>query len=336
LGWDVTVYCRKGNSDWPEDVYKGVKLVTLPTIKHKYLDTVAHTFVSSLHAMFGPYDVLYYCNAINSVFLLLPRLAGKKVVINVDGLEWRRAKWNNIGKAAYRLSERIATWFAHHIISDSRAIQQYYLDKFRRETTFISYGAYARPLARSLDMVREYGLEDRGYVLYVSRLEPENNAHVLIEAYEKCSSRLPLAIVGSAPYGKPYIEKLKSTKDPRIKFLGPVYGDGYVALQKHAYLYVHGNEVGGTNPALLEGLAYGNCVVVNGVPFNREVIGTAGEWFEPGSAASLAAKLDELTSDEEKVRRFRKLAVERIAAEYSWEKIVGQYEEFFGKIVSGA
>ena len=134
-GYEVIVYCRKGNSGWAEPTYKGVKLITLPTIKHKYLDTLANTFLASWHVAFSKVDVVYYCNAINSIFMILPRIFGKKTMINVDGLEWKRAKWNWLGKWAYRVSERLATIFAQHIISDSRAIQDYYKEKFNKDQT---------------------------------------------------------------------------------------------------------------------------------------------------------------------------------------------------------
>lgn len=331
-GYDMTVYCRKGNSPYPDRVYKGVHLVTLPTIKHKYFDTIANTFLSAWHVSFSSIEIVYICNAINSIFAIIPRVFGKKVIINVDGLEWKRAKWNLLGKFAYQASERIATIFANVIISDSKVIEQYYKDRYKRDTCFIPYGASKRKISNSEEIIKKYGLQSKQYFLYVSRLEPENNAHIIIKAFEKLNTNFPLVIVGSAPYGKPYIENLRATKDQRIEFFGAIYGEDYYALQSHAYVYIHGNEVGGTNPALLEAMTYGNCAVVNGVRFNKEVIGDVGVWFEPNNIDDLKEKFEFLLHNPDKVEQYRKLAPKRIEEFYNWDDVVFKYEKLFQTI----
>lgn len=328
-GHRVTVYCRRGNAPRRRSVYKGVRCVTLPTVRHKYLETVFHTFLSVLHVSLTSVDIVYLCNAINSVFAIIPRLAGKKVVINVDGLEWKRTKWNRLGKWMYRFSERVATWFSHAIISDSRAIQSYYMAKFGRRTTFISYGARRRNPEGSLALIEEFGLEHRGYILYVSRLEPENNALIMIRAYEKTRLDIPLVIVGDAPYGRPYIRRLHAAASNRVRFLGGVYGDRYFALQKHALVYLHGNEVGGTNPALLEAMASGCCIIANGVSFNRETLDKAGLCYRPGDITDLKRKLEGLVGDPDRMEAFRRKAVQRIRDHYRWGDIADRYHLFF-------
>lgn len=328
-GHEVFVYCRKGNINWPQPYYKGVRLVLLPTLKHKYLDTVAHTFLSVFHVIFTRMDIVFFCNAINSSFMILPRLCGKKTVINVDGLEWKRQKWGRLGKFAYRTSEKIATLFANEIVSDSRGIQRYYKEKFSKNTIFIPYGADIEKHAEPGEIMKKYGLEKRGYILHVSRLEPDNNAHILIKAYENVRGDMPLVIVGDAPYGKPYIRKLRSTKDKRIKFLGGIYGSGYHELQNNAFIYIHGNEVGGTNPALLEAMAHGNCVIANGVSFNKEVVGDAGVWFRHNDVTDLKNKIQHFIDNPEETNKYRVLAVERIRKYYNWNDVVGDYENLF-------
>lgn len=327
-GYEVTVYCREGNSDHNEPTYKGMKLVTLPTIRHKYFETIAHTFYSTLHVIGTDAQLVYYCNAINSIYMILPRLFGKKVIINVDGLEWKRAKWSRIGKFAYQISEWIATIFAHRIISDSKRISLYYKKKFHKDTILISYGATGRRVDGGEAVLKQYRLTSRHYLLYVSRLEPENNAHVFIEAYEKVKTDMPLVIVGYAPYGAPYIDKLRATKDARILFLGPVYGESYHALLNNAYLYLHGNQVGGTNPALLEAMSVGNCVVAHGVGFNREVIGSAGVWYKPGRVDNLVEKLEYLLANPNFVESVRPQAIARMREKYDWDKVADQYDHF--------
>ena len=332
-GHEVFVYCRKGKIDWSQPYYKGVRLVLLPTLKHKYLDTVAHTLLSVFHVIFTKVDIVYFCNAINSIFIILPRVFGKKTAINVDGLEWKREKWSRIGKFAYRISEKIATLFANEIVTDSRGIQRYYKEKFSKDTIFIPYGADIGKYTGPVEIMGKYGLEKRGYVLYVSRLEPDNNAHIVIKAYEKVKGDMPLVIVGDAPYGEPYIEKLRSTKDKRIKFLGSIYGKGYHELQSNAFIYIHGNEVGGTNPALLEAMAHGNCVIANGVSFNKEVVGDAGLWFRHNDIEDLKNKIQYFIDNPKETDKYRTMAVERIREYYNWDDVVSEYEDLFANML---
>ncbi|MBI5289837.1 MAG: glycosyltransferase, partial [Chloroflexi bacterium] len=181
--------------------------------------------------------------------------------------------------------------------------------------------------------VRGLGLEPERYVLYVARLEPENNAHKVIEAFEGVRADLKLAIVGGAPYATEYIERLKSTADGRVKFLGFVYGDGYRALQQSAFCYVQATEVGGTHPALIEAMGYGNCVLAYGTPENREVLGDGGMLFD--SVPDLRAKLQALADDPESRLPYRVRAMER-AARYSWETVTDQYEALFRDMVAGS
>lgn len=330
-GYDVTVYCRTGNASFEEPFYKGVRLVYLPTLRHKYFETLVHTFLSSVHVLFTSNRIVYYCNSINSIFMILPRLFGKKVIMNVDGLEWKRAKWSGAGKKAYLLSEWLATFLATRLVTDCRRMQSYYRIKFGKDSECIAYGARGQLAGVSDAMVRR-GLEPRKYCLYVSRLEPENNAHLFVEAYEKVKTDMPLVIVGHAPYAQPYIQKIRSTRDPRILFIGSVYGDEYRALLSHAFLYFHGNEVGGTNPALLEAMATGNCVVANGVGFNREVVGDAGVWFKRGNVADLVKKIEHLMAFPEEAEKFRSLAAARMKQFYDWDGITDQYDRFFGRL----
>lgn len=334
MGHEVTVFGRTNNVDYPHPFYKGVRLRILPTISHKYLDTVFHTLVCVLASFFTSYDVVLICNSVNSVFSFIPRLTGKKVVVNVDGLEWKRKKWNWLGKAMYRVSEVLATVLPTAIVTDARSIQRYYLQRFGKVSTFIPYGVpEERVLTR--EALDKFGLEPRRYVLYVSRLEPENNAHLVVEAFERVRTTLKLVIVGDAPYSQDYIRRLRATRDPRIVFTGYVFGQGYRELQSHAYLYVQATEVGGTHPALLEGMGYGNCVVALDVPEHREVLGEAGIFFAPRPSEDLVGKLQYLVDHPEVVEQYRQKVRQRARACYSWDAVTRRYERLFMALVNG-
>lgn len=332
-GHDVIVYCRRHYMSTKEKEYKGVRLVSLPSIQHKYFDTIAHGLLSTLHVIFTDTEVVYYCNAVNSIFTVLPRLFGKKTLINVDGLEWKRKKWNAIARFVYKISERIATIFPNAIVTDSVIIQSYYKEQFGKDTEYISYGADILNHMLPGPVMKEFGLSSRKFILYVSRLEPENNALILVQAYEQVSSDMPLMIVGDAPYNKAYIDQIKATKDKRIIFPGSIYGEGYRELLGNAFIYIHGNEVGGTNPALLEAMAAGNCVIANGVDFNKEVIADCGLWFEPGNAGDLKNKIEYLLDHPDEADHYRSLAINRIRERYNWDQVVSSTEALMKRLL---
>lgn len=331
-GYDVTVYCRNDNWEKDRKEYKKVHLVLLPYFHSKALQTFSHTALSTLHALFRHYDAIIVFNVANSIFAAKLLLFGNRVVINVDGLEWKRKKWGFLGRSYFKFSEYIASKIGAKIISDSRGIQNYYLEKFKKESHFIAYGAN---IGKSInpDIISEYNLVKNEYFLVVSRLEPENNADLIISAFEKIDSNNKLVIVGGTNYKSIFAERLRRTKDPRIIFLGPVYKDGHLReLYCNCYAYIHGNEVGGTNPALLQAMGYGNCVLGLDVIYNREVIEDNGLLYSK-NASDLKAKLDYTLENPEKVKEFGELAAKRIKSEYTWDKITREYEALLAEII---
>ncbi|MCA1641910.1 MAG: glycosyltransferase [Acidobacteria bacterium] len=330
-GHHVTVYCRSHYVSPRQLEYRGVHLKVLPTIRHKYLDTVLHTFVSALHATGSAYDAALICNAANAPFAPLLRAVGTPVAINVDGLEHKRKKWNRLARRYYLIAEKLSTVLPDVTVTDARVIQEYYLARYSHPTTMIAYGA---EVARTHDRaaVRRWGLEPNRYVLYVSRLEPENNAHLVIEAFKRVRTPHKLVIVGDAPYAHEYIESLRrsAARDPRIVFTSFVFGDAYRALQQNAYCYVHATEVGGTHPALLEAMGYGNCVLTLATPENVEVVGDAGIPYD--DAADLESKLRRVLSDGAIVNAYRQRAQQRVSAHYDWERVVDRYENLFARM----
>src|SRR5215813_8453633 len=328
-GNEVTVYGRKHYSTTTAKFYNNVKLVTLPTIRHKYFDTIVHTFLSVLHALPHKYDVILICNAANSIFAFIPRMFGTPTLVNVDGLERKRKKWNWFGRTHYLISEWLSTFLPSAIVTDAQVIQDYYATRYKKESAMIAYGAEVARRAAP-EKLKRFGLQPNRYVLYVSRLEPENNAHLVIEAYRRVKTDLPLVIVGGAPYAYEYIAKLKSTQDPRVKFLGFVFGEDYRALQQNAYCYVHATEVGGTHPALIEAMGAGNCALTLNTPENLEVIGDAGMIYK--SVDDLAAYLQHVINDPTVIGEYRRRAMTRVIQFYNWEQITDQYEELLARL----
>src|ERR671921_1564240 len=335
-GHYVTVFCRAHYVSPRQIEYKGVRLKVLPTIRHKYFDTVVHAGLSALHAAaLRRFDAALICNAANAPIAPVLRAAGVPVAINVDGLEHKRRKWNWLGKNYYRVAERLSVWLPNETVTDARVIQDYYLAKYRAGSTMIAYGAEVERRADKTAVAR-WGVEPNRYVLYVSRLEPENNAEMVIEAFRRVRTPQKLLIVGDAPYAHEYIAHLRSLarRDRRIVFTGFVFGDAYRALQQNAFCYVHATEVGGTHPALLEAMGYGNCVLTLATPENIEVVGDAGVPYI--DEFDLAEKLQRVLRDGSLVQAYRNRAQQRIKTHYAWDKVVDQYELLFARMCGQA
>ncbi|HEX7530066.1 MAG TPA: glycosyltransferase, partial [Pyrinomonadaceae bacterium] len=283
-----------------------------------------------LHAVTKRYDAVLICNAANAPFATILRLAGTPVALNVDGLEHKRKKWNWIARSYYLLAEKLATILPTETVTDARVIQEYYLARHKAVSTMIAYGAEVE--RRPDPSVRRWRVEPNRYVLYVSRLEPENNAHLVIEAFKRVRTAHKLLIVGDAPYARDYIKDLKARarRDRRIVFTGFVFGRDYRALQQNAYCYVHATEVGGTHPALLEAMGFGNCVLTLAAPENIEAIGDAGIAY--ADEKDLAEKLQRVLRDGSLVHSYRNRAQARAREHYTWDRVVDQYEQLFAKM----
>jgi glycosyltransferase involved in cell wall biosynthesis len=303
----------------------------LPTIRHKYFDTIAHTGVSTLDVLIRRYDVLLYCNAANAVFTLWPRALGMPTALNVDGVERHRKKWNFLAKSWYLLSEWLATWCCSAVITDAQKIREYYLDRYGKDSTFIAYGADTNKVTAD-NIVRELGLERGRYVLYVSRMEPENNALLVRQAFEQVTTDFKLAIIGDAPYAAEYIRQVKDTADQRIVIPGAIYGEGYRQLQSHCAVYVQATEVGGTHPALIEAMGHGALVLYLDTPESAEVAGDAAIAFQD---EDLVAKLQWAVDASESERAsWGNRARQRIENLYSWNAVTDQYETLLNSLGS--
>jgi glycosyltransferase involved in cell wall biosynthesis len=266
---------------------------------------------------------VYVCNSANVPAVVLLWLGRKQVVLNVDGLEWQRAKWNRIGRSYYRACAWVAARMPVKLVTDARVIQAYYARAYGRATDYFPYGTDLDPVADDGTLAR-LGLEPGRYVLYVSRLEPENNAHVVVEAYSQVATDLPLAIVGDAPYASTYIADLHRTTDARVRFLGAIYGNGYQILRSHATAYVQATEVGGTHPALVEAMGFGNAILANDVPEHRETLGDEGVYYR--GSVELAERLQAVLDDPAAARNLAEGAHKRAESIYGWEGITDDYE----------
>jgi glycosyltransferase involved in cell wall biosynthesis len=354
LGFSVVVYGRRHVIPDAPAEFHGVLLRLLPAPRHKYFETPLHTLLCFLDLLFHRVDLIFVCNAANSPFIWLPRLFGMPVVVNVDGVERLRKKWNWLGKIWYRLGERCSVLFASRIVTDAEVIRDYYRRAYNADSSVIAYGynsaesgrAAAKAAATQADtpwcegwsgeeeaVFATVGVRPGSYLLYVSRLEPENNAHIVLGAYLKLPSelrvRFPLLIVGDAPYARDYIASLKRQADNTVIFSGYRFGHAYVTLQLGAYAYIQATEVGGTHPALVEAMGFSNCVIANGTPENLEVLGDAGLFYRVNEVDDLTQCFGRILSDPGLVSRFRRSAADRAKQKYRWEEIAERYAQLF-------
>jgi glycosyltransferase involved in cell wall biosynthesis len=303
----------------------------LPTLSTKYFDTVVHGWLSGFDAALARYDAVLVCNAINAASAFLPRVTGPtRVILNVDGLERHRRKWSLLGKAAYRVSEVLSTIVPDAVVSDAEVIRDYYRSRYHFDSVFIPYGGDL-PEPEGLAALTRLGLQPERYVLYVSRLEPENNALEVVCAFREVPGDTRLVVVGDAPYARDYIARVRAAADPRVLFPGSIYGEGYRELLAHAGVFVQATEVGGTHPALVEALGYGRIVAYHASPENEEVAKGAALPFDVHRQGALAEVLGGILDDPAAASVWKERARQRVRERYRWEDVVDRYERLFGK-----
>lgn len=334
-GHEVHVYCRTGNVKTKLQMYRGVKLIKLPSVASKHFDTPFHTTLSVFHLLSSKIrpDIIQMYGVGNSLWLFPLRLVRRPVVAVVDGLDWKREKWGGVARVFLKTSEHFALKWADEYVVDSQAVIKYYLSNHSKLPIYIPYGANVPEHTLPHNLVQEYGLEPQEYILFVGRLVPEKGIHHLISAFEKVNTDKKLVIVGDNIHDKEYVNRLKSTNDSRVLFLGFVYGEAYKQLNSHSYLYVQPSELEGTSPALLGAMGMGNCVVVSDIPENCETIGDAGIPFERNNPNDLALKLQMLIESPQIVEDYKRRAINRVLTHYSWDAVTDEYERLFCKLL---
>ncbi len=324
-GHEVTVYCRPHMTE-RRDEHAGARLVHLPTVRNKYLDTLAHTTVSTGHMVTKERpDVAIYFIAGNAPVVPFARLGGVPSILQIDGMDSERAKWPRAAKAIIRQFEHMSAAAATIAVTDSESVADLYEERFGRRLLAIPYGADL-PDPGTTATLDELGVTPGEYILFVGRLVPENNAHLLVEAYEKIDTDWPLVIVGDAPYADDYIADLKARGGDRVLFPGYVFGNGYAELVNNCGLMCAPTEVGGTHPVIVEAMAAGAALVVSDHAPNLEVVGDAAATFSLAAApASLAEVLTTLMADPERRAALGRSASRRAAERYGWGQCADRY-----------
>jgi glycosyltransferase involved in cell wall biosynthesis len=336
MGHEIVIYCRKGS--YPESMrvpeYRGVKLVYVPSPGGKNFSGLIATFFAVMHALTrGRYDVFFFVNVGMGHHAALCRLFGKKVVMNVNGLDWTRAKWGPVARWYFFSAARSAVRFCTELVTDAEAMRVFYLERFQKETTMIAYGAYIENSEKP-ELISPFGVQRDDYYLIASRLIPENHADLIARAFLKSGSSKKLVIAGGANYDSDFHRELRRMSGEKVILTGHI-DDQEVIKELHCncFVYVHGHSVGGTNPSLLKAMGYGNCILALDTVFNREVLADGGIFF-PKDEDVLAEDMKMLEGSPDRVAQLRAMGPERIRDNYTWEKIAGQYDDLFREVAA--
>lgn len=324
-GWDVTVYSRAQATrvDDPERDHR-VKVVYTGGLETKSISTISYGFTAARHAVKSKPDVALVMNVANGYFLPLLSRAGIPTLVNVDGIEWERAKWGRAARLVFRHGARFTARWATSLIFDAREIEKIWLRVFRRGGWFIPYGG--DPVGA---VEVEPGYRSGEYALIVARFVPENTVQEFVEAARLIARTHKVIFVGATGYGGELDESVRSlsASEPNVAWFGHVSDDNRLhALWRHAGAYFHGHSVGGTNPALVQAMSAGAPVVARDTVYNREVLGPDGVFVQP-DPASIANAIVSVLENQRRQDQARKVSLERAASEYTWESVCRRYEE---------
>lgn len=342
-GHEVTVYNRKGRhvgtgkkekTAHKAKLYRGIRIITIPTFEKKSLNAVVYSFFASVRSLFGHYDVIHFHAEGPCCMLWLMRLFRIPTVATIHGLDWQRAKWGGFATRFLLFGERMAAKYADELIVLSENVKQYFKETYGRETVFIPNGIN-RPEVRQADLIcRKYGLEKDSYLLFLARLVPEKGVHYLLDSYAKLDTDKKLVIAGGGSHSDAYTEELKRRvkNNPDILMTGFVEGQELQELYSNAFLYILPSDVEGMPLSLLEAMSYGNCCLVSDIPENLDVVGENGVSFKRGNTEDLCLKLKNLLCDKRKVEETRSKAADYICEKYRWDNVVERTLTLYRKV----
>lgn len=319
--------------------YKGKRVDTsnarniiLPTLKNKYFETPLYAFISTVYSLFLPLDTVLYLSVANTPFLLMQKLRKRKIIVNVDGFDWKRTRWSFIGRAYLKLFEAICVKTADIIIADSKSVYNYYKKTHQlNNIVHITYGANVT-IRKPGTTLKRYKLKKNNYFLFVGRFVPENMVEEVIIAFRKLETDHKLVIVGDAFFENNYKKKIinLSNSDKRVILTGILEGKDYEEICSNAFCYVETKTVGGVHTSLLEAMAFGNCIIAKNLPEHREALSNTALYYKVNNPVqSLRQKMRYVIFNRDKRNQLANSARRRVNEKYQWKNIVNEYENLF-------
>jgi glycosyltransferase involved in cell wall biosynthesis len=323
------VYCRASHYQQRLSEFLGMRLIYVPAIRQKHLETLSHTALSAFRL---PRDTAIVCMGVgNAPVVRWLELMGRRSVFNVDGADWRRDKWGRFARWYLRTGERLAAGGRSIVVADANAVQSYYQRLYGRDSELVVYGADP-PADQGQATLEKFKLQPDNYLLFVGRLVPENAPADFLEGARKAGLGVPAVVVGDATYADEYKESLRANAPPEAVFTGYQFGSAYQQLTAHAGVFVLAATVGGTHPVLVEQMAAGNAILARETESNREVLGDAGLYW--GSPGELAQLLRETWPDTDRRKQLGDCARQRARERYSWEEVTTRYLELCERTLS--
>lgn len=332
--YDITIYCHKNLFNDKPNSINGINLIYTPSINSKYFSQIINSFFSFIHVCFSKSEVVLVVNSANGFFGILTKIFRKKTLINVDGMEWLRPKWNWIAKCFFYVSSKIATLFYDEIITDAEEMRKIYRKKFNRDSHVIAYGAEIKKSV-NCDLIHKYNLKKLDYYLVIGRLIPDNNIEFIISEFISSSTSKKLVIVGDVPYKDKFSTRIKSIDDSRLIFTGYIINQSLLSeLYYNCYVYIHGHEYGGTNPTLIRALASSTSIIALNTNFNKEML----QNFKYGkpflkNENSLSRLITYCDKNPIEMKKNRNNSVNGVSEKYDWNEISKKYSNLILNLI---
>jgi len=342
IGHNVSVYNRRGhhisgkeydNKLQKNNYYRGVRIITVPTIEYRGWAALTSSFCATIKAIFRHYDVIHYHAEGPAAMLVIPHLFGIRTIVTIHGLDWKRAKWSGLATKYLRNGERITAKYADEVIVLSKNVQQYFKDTYGRDVTYIPNGV-DKPEIREAKIIKEkWKLEKDSYILFLGRIVPEKGLQYLIDAYRQVDTLKRLVIAGGASDTSEFMQDImqKVKDDNRVIFTGFVQGKELQELYSNAYLYVLPSDLEGMPLSLLEAMSYGNCCVVSDIPECSEVVEDKAVIFKKSNIEDLKTKLTQLCNNPTIVKQYKNGLTDYIIQKYKWCDAVEQTLNLYKK-----
>lgn len=330
-GWSVTVYCQEsGDGAVYEDRWEGIRRVHVPVKGDGPASTIIFDWRATALATREKGGVVLTLGYNTAIFCARLRLAGMPNVINMDGIEWKRAKWGGLAKTWFWLNDWAGCWLGNHLVADHPQIKTHLMSRVAADkVTVIAYGADTVAAADD-QPVRAMGLEPGRYITVIARAEPENSLLEIVSGFSMKKRGMKLVVLGKYDKSHAYQNQVLAAAGDEVCFVGAIYDKAIVsALRFHSALYVHGHQVGGTNPSLVEALGAGNAVLAHDNKFNRWVAGDDAAYFDGSDGA--ASQFDRLLDDPELLQKMSRASRDRHAKQFTWEYILSEYESCLSK-----
>jgi glycosyltransferase involved in cell wall biosynthesis len=333
-GHQMLAYSRiyPGDTDPLHYEYEGVKIKYFKTVKKAGFDTLVHSFKATFDVIFrNTADVVHLHSGANSIWALLLRLAGKRVVISQFAMDWKRDKWPWYGKLFYMVSNYLTAYCPNAVAFDNVFTKEYFEKKFNRKYDFIPYGSEVKTPPDNIDILNKLGLQKGEYFLFVGRFIPDKGLHLLVPAFEKVKTNKKLVMIGGSPNPNEYESQVKNTQDDRIVFPGYVYGDDTNILMKNAYAYIQPSLIEGLSPVILTVMGLGTPLLCSNIVENLFICGENAGTFETGNSDDLARLIHQALEQPEVLKEKAAAGQADIKNRFNWDKITDEYIELLKK-----